>query len=227
MNLYDDFNNYATKHKGISGIQLNQWEKNQVGIHRNMTPYIIEESEMRATQMDIFSRMIKDRVLWVNGQVNERMSNIVSAQLMYLDTIGGTDISMNIDSPGGCVKSGLTMVDVMNYINSDIQTLNIGMAASMGSILLGNGTVGKRASLKHSRVMLHQVSTGASGHIEDVEISVLEGKKYNKLLLTMLGNFTNKTYEQLLKDARRDFWLTSQEALEYGIIDEVVTKKQR
>ena len=142
-----------------------------------MTPYILEEREMRVTQMDIFSRLMMDRIIWLAGPVNDRMSTFVQAQLMFLDNLEVKDITLHIDSPGGSVKSGLSIVDVMNYVSSDIVTINTGMAASMGSILLGAGTKGKRFSLKHSKVMLHQVSSGAYGNIQGVISTKKKGKK--------------------------------------------------
>jgi ATP-dependent Clp protease protease subunit len=155
------------------------------------------------------------------------MSTVVQAQLMFLDNVEERDITMHIDSPGGSVKSGLSMVDVMNYIASDVSTINTGMAASMGSILLGNGEKGKRFSLKHSKVMLHQVSSGAQGHVEDIKISLAEAVKYNDELFTMLGNYCGKTKAQVLKDCNRDNWLTADEALKYGIIDGIIENKQK
>ena len=233
MDFYSEFKDYATKHMGISGMQFHYWEQmqnslyNNINVQSSLTPYILEERELRATQMDIFSRLMMDRILWVAGPVNDRMSTVVQAQLMFLDNIETRDITMHVDSPGGSVKSGLSIVDVMNYISSDISTINTGMAASMGSILLGNGTKGKRYSLKNSRVMLHQVSSGAQGHIKDMEISIAEAKKYNELLFTMLGDFCGKTKEQVIDDCNRDNWLNSEEALAYGIIDGVITKKRK
>ena len=233
MDFYSEFKDYATKHMGISGMQFHYWEQmqnslyNNVNVQSSLTPYILEERELRATQMDIFSRLMMDRILWVAGPVNDRMSTVVQAQLMFLDNIETRDIIMHVDSPGGSVKSGLSIVDVMNYISSDISTINTGMAASMGSILLGNGTKGKRYSLKNSRVMLHQVSSGMSGNIQDMEISFEESKKYNKLLFEMLGEFTNKEPKQVMEDASRDLWLNSQESLDYGIVDGLITKKRK
>ncbi len=153
------------------------------------------------------------------------MSTIVQAQLMFLDNLGKKDITLHIDSPGGSVKSGLSIVDVMNYISSDCVTINTGMAASMGSILLGAGTKGKRYTLNFSRVMLHQVSTGAQGNIQDIRLSIAEGEKYNEILFNLLGEYTNKDPKQVMIDASRDLWLNSSEALEYGIVDEIITKK--
>lgn len=229
LDFYSEFKKYAINNMGISGMQLHYWEKLQENIYGNvqasMTPYILEEREMRVTQMDIFSRMMMDRILWVAGVVNDNMSNVVAAQLMFLDNLEKKDITMHVDSPGGSVKAGLTMVDVMNYVASDISTINTGMAASMGSILLGNGTKGKRFSLKHSRVMLHQVSSGASGHVQDMQISIAEAIKYNDTLFEMLGDFCGKSREEVLRDCTRDNWLNSTEALDYGIIDGIITTK--
>lgn len=222
--MYDnkDFMKFANSEHGVPTTTMDDFVKG------NMTPYILEERKMNVTQMDVFSRLMKDRIIYVQGEVNDAMSSIVSAQLMYLDNLAEEDITLFIDSPGGSVKSGLTMVDIMNYIGSDVATVNMGMAASMGSILLGNGTVGKRSSLPNAKVMLHQVSAGTSGHIEDMEIRMAETKKYNVKLLTMLGEYCGgKTYEEILADINRDLWLDAYEAKDYGIIDEIITKKKR
>jgi ATP-dependent Clp protease protease subunit len=232
MEFYSEFKDYATKHMGISGMQFHYWEQvqnslyNNVNVQSSLTPYILEERELRATQMDIFSRLLMDRILWVAGPVNDRMSTVVQAQLMFLDNVEVKDISIYCDTPGGSVKSGLSIVDVMNYISSDISTINTGMAASMGSILLGAGTKGKRHSLAHSRVMLHQVSTGASGNLQDIRVSIAEGEKYNTELFRLLGLYTNKDPEQVLIDTNRDMWLNADEALAYGIIDSIIINKR-
>jgi ATP-dependent Clp protease protease subunit len=168
-----------------------------------------------------------ERLIWVAGPVNDHMSTIVQAQLMFLDSVDGLDITMHIDSPGGSVKSGLSMVDVMDYINCDIRTVNTGMAASMGSVLLGAGTKGKRSSLKHSTTMLHQSSGGFSGNIQDAEIDWKEWQKVNDELFVLLGGYCDKDPEQVKADATRDFWLSAEEAKAYGIIDEVISKKPR
>jgi ATP-dependent Clp protease, protease subunit len=191
-----------------------------------MTPYILEEREMRVTQMDIFSRLMRERLLWVAGPVNDHMSTIVQAQLMFLDSVDSTDITMHIDSPGGSVKSGLSMVDVMDYISCEIRTVNTGMAASMGSILLGAGTKGKRSSLRFSRTMLHQSSGGFRGNIQDAEIDMVEWKKLNTILFELLGSYCDKDPEQVKQDSSRDLWLSATDALDYGIIDEVITRKK-
>ena len=192
-----------------------------------MTPYILEEREMRVTQMDIFSRLMRDRLLWVAGPVDDNMSTIVQAQLMFLDSADKADITMHIDSPGGSVKSGLSMVDVMEYISCDIRTVNTGMAASMGSVLLGAGTKGKRSSLRFSKTMLHQTSGGAGGNIQDARINMIEWEKTNKILFELLGSYCNKSAEQVMLDATRDLWLSAEEALEYQIIDEIVKTKKK
>jgi ATP-dependent Clp protease protease subunit len=224
MTIGQEFQSYYTKHLGKGSLDLHNYG-NQ--IESSMTPYILEEREMRATQIDIFSRLLRDRILWVAGVVDDRMSTVVQAQLMFLDNTDKTDITMHIDSGGGSVKSGLSMVDVMNYIACDIRTVNTGMAASMGSVLLGAGTKGKRSSLRFSRTMLHQSSGGFRGNIQDAEIDMKEWTKINKTLFDLLGEYCNKPAKQVMKDASRDLWLDSQEALDYGIIDEIVKTKKK
>jgi len=223
MNKEKDFERYFTGHLGKGSLQLDYYNQR---IDGSLTPYILEERELRATQMDVFSVMMRNRIIWVAGPVDDNMSTIVQAQLMYLDSISETDITMHIDSPGGSVKSGLSMVDVMDYIACDIRTINTGMAASMGSILLGAGTKGKRSSLRFSKTMLHQSSGGFRGNIQDAEIDMKEWKKLNQTLFDLLGGYCGKPAEVVMKDATRDLWLSSQEALEYGIIDEIVKNKK-
>ena len=212
-----EFERFAKSEFGVSSMNLDLYNK-----QASLTPYILEEREMRMTQMDIFSRLMVDRLLWVAGPVNDNMSTIVQAQLMFLSSTGAGDITMHIDYPGGSVKSGLSMVDVMDYVNNDIRTINTGMAASMGSVLLGAGTKGKRMSLRFSRTMLHQSSGGFRGNIQDAEIDWAEWQKINEVLFELLGSYCNKTSEQVKKDATRDLWLGAKESLEYGIIDEIV-----
>ena len=213
-----DFQKYALS-EGVSGMNLHYYQQQ---VENSMTPYILEEREMRVTQMDIFSRLMRDRILWVAGVVNDNMSTVVQAQLMYLDSVEKRDITMHIDSPGGSVKSGLSMIDVMNYIGSDIHTINTGMAASMGSVLLSSGTKGKRSSLPFSKVMTHQVSHGMQGNIQDTTISHLEGHKYNYMLFKILAENCGKTFEEMIESSRRDKWFNSEEALKFGLIDEVI-----
>ena len=227
MNYYNkdkEFERFAKSELNVGSSTVDMYAKH---IQGSMTPYILEEREMRATQIDIFSRLMADRLLWVAGPVNDQMSTVVQAQLMFLDTTSSDDITMHIDSPGGSVKSGLSMVDVMEYIKCDIRTINTGMAASMGSVLLGAGTKGKRMSLKHSTTMLHQSSGGFSGNIQDAEVDWVEWKKVNKELFNLLGEYCDKKPERVMKDATRDFWLNAEEALKYGIIDEIVTSSRK
>ena len=223
MNYGKEFEKYAMSDHGVSSLNMHHAKKQ---LENSMTPYILEERELRATQMDIFSRLMMDRLLWVAGPVNDNMSTIVQAQLMFLDSVNNTDITMHIDSPGGSVKSGLSMVDVMEYITADIRTVNTGMAASMGSVLLGAGTKGKRSSLRHSTTMLHQSSGGFSGNIQDAEIDWKNWQDVNKELFVLLGEYCGKKPEKVMKDATRDFWLNAEEAKAYGIIDEIITTKR-
>ena len=223
MDYGKDFKKFAMSDYNVSSSKMDYFEKQ---IEGSLTPYILEEREMRATQIDIFSRLMRDRILWVAGPVNDNMSTIVQAQLMFLDSADNSDITMHIDSPGGSVKSGLSMVDVMQYIKSDIATINTGMAASMGSVLLGAGTKGKRSSLRFSKTMLHQTSGGAGGNIQDARINFQEWEKVNKILFELLGEFCGKPADVVEKDSTRDFWLSAEEAVAYGIIDEVIRTKK-
>lgn len=229
MELKSEFKDYAIKHMGISSLDFHYWEQLQNSLYdtrASLTPYILEEREMRVTQMDIFSRLMMDRIIWLAGPVNDRMSTVVQAQLLFLDNLDNKDITLHVDSPGGSVKSGLSIVDVVNYVSSDIVTLNTGMAASMGSILLGSGTKGKRCTLKFSKVMLHQVSSGAQGNIQDMRITLQESEKYNDILFGLLGEYTGKDPKQVMEDAKRDLWLTADEAVKYGIVDSVIINKK-
>ena len=224
MNLEKEFKSFGTKHLGIPSTTIESVINHQV--ENYTTPYILEERSLNVTQMDVFSRLMKDRILFLNGVVDDRMSSIVSAQLLFLNSVDKkSDIFLYIDSPGGSVKSGLTMIDMIQYISNDISTVNMGICASMGSLLLGSGTKGKRHSLRFSRTMLHQSSGGAGGNIQDAEISWKQWNKYNDLLFNLLGEFCGKTTEQVKSDTARDFWLDAQEALEYGIIDEIITNQ--
>jgi ATP-dependent Clp protease protease subunit len=220
---YKDFGLFS-KDRGISSMNLHYFNQN---IENNMTPYVLEERNLNVTQIDVFSRLMMERIIWVAGEVNDHMSTIVQAQLMFLDSLDDNDITMHIDSPGGSVKSGLSMIDVIDYIKSDIRTINTGVAASMGSLLLGAGTKGKRGSLRFSRTMLHQSSGGTGGNIQDARITMKEWEKINNTLFELLGEYTNKSADVVMNDASRDLWLSSQESLDYGIIDEIVVRKNK
>lgn len=235
IDFQSEFKKYAIQHLGVSGDQFLAWENVQNTLYSNvmapaiigsLTPYILEEREMRVTQMDIFSRLMMDRIMWLAGPVNDRMSTVVQAQLLFLNNLDPIQgITMYIDTPGGSVKSGLSIVDTMNYISAEVTTLNTGMAASMGSILLGAGTKGKRLTLPNSKVMLHQVSHGTQGTIQDTTISQNEAIKYNNKLFKYLGEYCDKDPEQVKKDADRNLWLDAEEALEYGIVDKIVVNE--
>jgi ATP-dependent Clp protease protease subunit len=221
--MKNEFKSYYVDHLGKPSSHLDYFEKN---VSASMTPYILEEREMRATQIDIFSRLMRDRLIWVAGPVEDRMSTIIQAQLMFLDSSDSSDVTLHIDSPGGSVKAGLSIVDVMDYIKCDVATVNTGMAASMGSILLGAGTKGKRSMLRFSKTMLHQSSGGAVGNIQDAEITMKEWQKTNDILFNLLGQYCDKNPDVVKNDASRDLWLDANESLAYGIIDKVIVSKK-
>jgi ATP-dependent Clp protease protease subunit len=224
-----EFDKYAVKHLGVNSNTLHSYQtfnSSLPNIGNSITPNIVEERQLNVAMLSVFDRLMMDRIIWCAGPVDDRMAIVVQAQLLFLSQQDSKKtITMHIDSPGGSVKAGLSMVDVMNYIESPIQTINTGMAASMGSVLLGAGTKGMRASLPHSRTMLHQSSGGAMGNIQDARISMNEWEKVNKELFRLLGDYCDKKPSQVEKDAQRDLWLSAEEALKYGIIDEVIGKK--
>lgn len=221
-----EFDKFAVKHMGIGSNTLHDYQKFHAtgpGLIASVTPNIIEERPMNMAIMDVFSRLMMDRIIWCAGPVDDRMSLIVQAQLLFLNNQDKKkQITMHIDSPGGSVKAGLSMIDSMRLSDAPIQTINTGMAASMGSVLLGAGTKGMRASLKYSRTMLHQSSGGAVGNIQDARITMKEWEKINTILFELLGEYCGKDPKQVEEDASRDLWLSGEEALSYGIIDEVL-----
>jgi len=207
------------KNFGLSTKDINKYVDS---IQSGLTPYILEERQLNVTQIDVFSRLMRDRIIWVSGAVDQHMSDIVQAQLLFLDSVEKKDITLYINSPGGSVLCGLGIVDLMNYINSDVATVNLGMCASMGSVLLSSGTKGKRSSLIYSKVMTHQVSHGTQGNVQDTRINQMEAEKYNYILFKMLAKNCGKTFEEVLEFSRRDRWYNSDEALEFGLIDEII-----
>src|SRR6476469_6363686 len=220
MNIQKEFENYAVKHRGISSNTLNDYEKYQVN---DLTPNIIEERPMNVDVMDVYSRLMMDRIIFLGYPINDEVANIVTAQMLFLESTDRTrDIQMYINSPGGNVYSGLGMYDTMNYITPDVSTICIGMAASMAAVLLCAGTKGKRTALKHARVMMHQPSGAIGGQASDIEITVNEIRKLRKELYEIYANHTGKTLKQIEKDSDRDYWLTAIEAKEYGLVDEVL-----
>ena len=214
-----EFEKYIKSDFSVSSASLYDYKS-------SMTPMVIEEREMRAVSMSVFDRLMMERIIWCAGPVDDRMSTIVQAQLMFLDTLSDEDVIMHIDTPGGSVKSGLSIVDVMDYVKCDVATINTGMAASMGAVLLGAGTKGKRASLRFSRTMIHQSSGGSVGNIQDARIDFIEWEKVNKTLFDLLAKYCGKTAKKVMEDASRDNWMSSKESLKYGIIDEIVTTRK-
>ena len=216
LEMAKQFKKFATKKHGVNSLYYDK-------IVGSMTPYIIEERQMNVSQLDVFSRLMMDRIIWVAGTVDDRMSTVVQAQLMFLDSVDKKkDITMHCDTGGGSVKSGLSMVDVMNYISADVATINTGICASMGSILLSSGQPGKRSSLKYSKVMVHQVSSQTGGTVMDQRISLLEAEKYNFVLFKILSENCGKPFDEMISIANRDQWFNSDEALSFGLIDEII-----
>jgi ATP-dependent Clp protease, protease subunit len=219
MNYGKEFRKFAMSEKGVSGLNLDYFEKH---MENSLTPYILEEREMRATQMDIFSRLLMDRIIWASGPVDERMGDIIQSQLIFLETTDKKDINLYLNSPGGSVMNGLGIRDVMNYIKPDVSTTNLGMCASMGSILLSSGAKGKRNSLIFSKVMTHFVSHGNQGNVQSTRINQMEAEKYNYILFKILAENCGKTFDEMLESSRNDKWFNSSEALNYGLIDNII-----
>ncbi|HNX55688.1 MAG TPA: ATP-dependent Clp endopeptidase proteolytic subunit ClpP [Prolixibacteraceae bacterium] len=217
-----EFNKYATKHLGISSLTMHRYDS----IFTNsLTPYIIEERQLNVASMDVFSRLMMDRIIFLGTPIDDYIANIVQAQLLFLESADPSkDIQIYFNTPGGSVHAGLGIYDTMQIISPEIATICTGMAASMGAVLLTAGTQGKRSALKHSRVMIHQPMGGASGQASDIEITAREISKLKKELYDIIAIHSGKTYEQVEKDADRDYWMTSTEAKEYGMIDEVLVR---
>lgn len=219
----NDFRKFATKHLGINSMVLDDVIKSE---NQYLNPYILEERQLNVTQMDVFSRLMMDRIIFLGTAIDDYTANTLQAQLLYLDSVDpNKDISIYINSPGGSVSSGLGIYDTMQFVNSDISTICTGMAASMAAVLLVAGEEGKRYALKHSRVMIHQPMGGAQGQASDMEITVREIQKYKKELTSIIAEHAHKDYETVLADSDRDHWMTSQEAMDYGMVDKVLTRK--
>lgn len=220
----DDFRNYAVKHLGMSSMVLDDVIKAQ---SQYLNPYILEERQLNVTQMDVFSRLMMDRIIFLGTQIDDYTANTLQAQLLYLDSVdNGKDISIYINSPGGSVYAGLGIYDTMQFISSDVATICTGMAASMAAVLLVAGAEGKRSALTHSRVMIHQPMGGAQGQASDIEITAREIQKLKKELYTIIAEHSHQPYEKVWSDGDRDFWMTAQEAQEYGMIDRVLLRKK-
>ena len=224
MNYKKEFEKYATKHKGISSIHLNNFSS----IYANyISPTIIEERQMNIASMDVFSRLMMDRIIFLGVPINDYVANIIQAQLLFLESVDPEkDILIYLNSPGGGVYAGLGIYDTMQYIKPDVSTICTGMAASMGAVLLCAGEKGKRTALKHSRVMIHQPLGGAQGQASDIEITAREIQKLKKELFEIISNHSGKSYDDVWKDSDRDYWMTADEAKEYGMIDEVLQRNK-
>lgn len=216
----DEFQKYATKHQGINSMHLANY------IESSVTPYIIEERQLNVAQMDVFSRLMMDRIIFLGTGINDQVANIIQAQLLFLESVDPKkDIQIYLNSPGGSVYAGLGIYDTMQIVAPDVATICTGMAASMGAVLLCAGAAGKRTALKHARVMIHQPLGGAQGQASDIEITAREIQKLKKELYEIISNHSGKPYDKVWEDSDRDYWMTSEEAKEYGMIDEILLKK--
>ena len=218
----DEFRKYAIKHQGISSSTVDSFTSM---MNNYISPTIIEERQMNVASMDVFSRLMMDRIIFLGVPINDYVANIIQAQLLFLESVDAKkDIQIYLNSPGGGVYAGLGIYDTMQYIAPDVATICTGMAASMGAVLLCAGAKGKRTALKHSRVMIHQPLGGAQGQASDIEITAREIQKLKKELYTIISDHSGKSYDQVWKDGDRDYWMTSSEAKEYGMIDEVLIR---
>ena len=219
-----EFNKYAVLEHGISSMTMHRY---QSALDSYINPTIIEERKLNVASMDVFSRLMMDRIIFLGVGIDDDVSNIITAQLLFLaSNDSSSDISLYLNTPGGQVSSGLAIYDTMQIVEPDVATICTGMAASMGSVLLCAGAPGKRSALKHSRVMIHQPLGGARGQASDILIAAQEIEKTRKELYTIISEHSGQPLEKIYADGDRDFWMTSQEALEYGMIDEILTKKK-
>ena len=230
----NDFRKYATQHLGMSGLVLDDVMRAAQGdalratgvAAQYMNPYILEERQLNVTQMDVFSRLMMDRIIFLGTEVNDYTANTLQAQLLYLDSVDpGKDISIYINSPGGSVYAGLGIYDTMQFVQSDVATICTGMAASMAAVLLVAGAEGKRSALPHSRVMIHQPLGGVQGQASDIEIEAREIQKIKKELYTIIADHSHTDYDKVWSDSDRNYWMTADEAKAYGMIDQVLVKK--
>ncbi|RLD43400.1 MAG: ATP-dependent Clp endopeptidase proteolytic subunit ClpP [Bacteroidetes bacterium] len=222
---HNEFAKYAVKHHGISSTTLDKY----TSVYGNyISPTIIEERKMNVAQMDVFSRLMMDRIIFLGVPIDDYVANIIQAQLLFLESNDPSrDIQIYLNTPGGSVYAGLGIYDTMQYINPDVATICTGMAASMGAVLLCAGAEGKRTALKHARVLIHQPMGGAQGQASDIEITAREIQKLKKELYEILADHSSQTYKKIWKDADRDYWMTAQEAKDYGMIDEVLIKNKK
>ena len=220
----NDFRKFATRHCGIDPLAFDSIVSAQ---NQYLNPYILEERQLNVTQMDVFSRLMMDRIIFLGTPIDETVANIVMAQLLFLESADPTkDVQIYLNTPGGSVYDGLGIYDTMQYIQCDVNTICTGMAASMGAVLLTAGTKGKRSALKHSRVMIHQPMGGANGQASDIEITAREILKLKKELYQIIADHSGNPIKKVEKDADRDYWMTSEEAKAYGMIDTVLTREK-
>jgi ATP-dependent Clp protease protease subunit len=222
----NEFRKYAVKHRGLNGLHVDQYSS-MIGNY--ISPMIIEERQLNIATMDVFSRLMMDRIIFLGVAIDDYVANIIQAQLLFLESVDpAKDIQIYLNTPGGMVYAGLGIYDTMQYITPDIATICTGMAASMGAVLLCAGAKGKRTALKHSRILIHQPMGGASGQASDIEITAKEMQKIKKELYEIISAHSGQDYKKIWKDADRDYWMSADEAREYGMIDEVLekTKKQ-
>lgn len=222
MDFGDEFKKYATKHLGISSMHMHQFES---AYNSYISPTIIEERRMNVASMDVFSRLMMDRIIFLGTGIDDHVSNIIQGQLLFLESVDSSkDIQIYLNSPGGSVYAGLGIYDTMQLIKPDVATICTGMAASMGAVLLTAGTKGKRSALKHSRVMIHQPLGGAQGQASDIAITAREIAKLKEELYKIISEHSGQPYDKVWEDSDRDFWMTSQEAVDYGMVDEVLVR---
>ena len=229
----NEFNLYATRHLGLNSMTMHDYvsatNRQLVSVPNivGMTPNIIEERQMNVIAMDVFSRLMMDRIIFMGMAINDQVANIISAQLLFLQSVDAKkDVSIYINSPGGSVYAGLGIYDTMQIISPDVSTICTGMAASMGAVLLCAGTAGKRSALPHSRVMIHQPMGGAQGQASDIEIVHQEIQKTKKELYQIIADHSGQPFEKIWEDSDRDYWMRSHEAKEYGLVDEVLGAKK-
>ena len=218
----NDFRKYATKHLGMNGMVLDDVLKAQA---HYLNPYILEERQLNVTQMDVFSRLMMERIIFLGTEIDDYTANTLQAQLLYLDSVDTKDISIYINSPGGSVTAGLGIYDTMQFISSEVATICTGMAASMAAVLLVAGQKGKRSALQHSRVMIHQPLGGVQGQASDIEIEAREIQKFKKELYKIISEHSHTPYEKVWQDSDRNYWMDAEEAKEYGMIDSILVKK--
>lgn len=222
MDFGKEFKKYATGHAGIQSMYVDQY------VDASLTPYIIEERQMNVAQMDVFSRLMMDRIIFLGTGINDQVANIVQAQLLFLESADAKkDIQIYINSPGGSVYAGLGIYDTMQVVNPDVATICTGMAASMGAVLMAAGAAGKRSALKHSRIMIHQPMGGAQGQASDMEITLQEILKLKKELYSIISHHSGQPFEKVEADSDRDYWMTSDEAKAYGMVDEILLGKNQ